>query len=307
VVSLSLVIPATNDPVTLERVLAAVESADPAPDEVIVVREPESLGPAAARNRGAQQAAADVLVFLDADVEVHPDAFGRIRAAFEEDRELAALFGSYDDDPGADGVVSAFRNLLHHHVHHEGAGPATTFWAGLGAVRREVFHSLGGFDATRYPHASVEDIELGMRLHASGARIVLDPEIQGKHLKTWTLLTMTETDLLRRGVPWLRLVLESRSRSPALNLGPRHVVATGASVLLVIAVLRRDLRLALALVALLLVLDRHFYVLLARRQGPRVAAAGLALHVAHRLTSAAAVPLALSRHLREHLRSDDDA
>lgn len=306
-VSLSLVVPATDGPVTLERVLAAVERADPAPDEVIVVREPETLGPAAARNRGAELAAADVLVFLDADVEVHPDAFGRIRAAFEEDRELAALFGSYDDDPGGDGVVSAFRNLLHHHVHHEGAGPATTFWAGLGAVRREVFHSLGGFDATRYLHASVEDIELGMRLHATGARIVLDPKIQGKHLKTWTLMTMTETDLLRRGVPWLRLVFEGRSRSTALNLGPQHVVATGASVQLVIAVLRRDLRLALVLVALLLVLDRRFYLLLARRQGPRVAAAGVALHVAHRLTSAAAVPLALSRHLRDQLRPDRDA
>src|SRR5881275_2620193 len=149
-VSLSLVVPATDGPVTLERVLAAVERADASPDEVIVVREPERLGPAAARNRGAQLATADVLVFVDADVEVHPDAFGRIRAAFDEDPELAALFGSYDDDPGADGVVSAFRNLLHHHVHHEGAGPATTFWAGLGAVRRDVFEAAGGFDAERY-------------------------------------------------------------------------------------------------------------------------------------------------------------
>ncbi|MGH7896935.1 MAG: acetone carboxylase subunit gamma, partial [Candidatus Binatia bacterium] len=44
---------------------------------------------------------------------------------------------------------SRFRNLLHRHVHQEGAGPATTFWAGLGAIRREAFERVGGFDALR--------------------------------------------------------------------------------------------------------------------------------------------------------------
>ncbi|MDF2754156.1 MAG: pglI 2, partial [Gaiellaceae bacterium] len=82
-------------------------------------------------------------MFVDADVEVHEDAFQRIRSAFNGDPGLAAIFGSYDDAPGADGIVSDFRNLLHHHVHHQGAGVATTFWAGLGAIRREVFLDLG--------------------------------------------------------------------------------------------------------------------------------------------------------------------
>jgi transposase len=33
--------------------------------------------------------------------------------------------------------VSRFRNLLHHHTHTTHPGPACTFWAGCGAVRRE--------------------------------------------------------------------------------------------------------------------------------------------------------------------------
>jgi GT2 family glycosyltransferase len=303
--SLSVVIPATDRPPTLAEVVSAVKRADDPPDEIIVVDRPARIGPAAARNLGSRRAAGEVLVFVDADVEVHPDVFRRIRDAFAIDPELTAVFGSYDDDPGANGVVSTFRNLLHHHVHHEGAGAATTFWAGLGAMRRDAFEAIGGFDEARFPQASVEDIELGMRLHASGGRIVLDPTIQGKHLKKWTLLKMTETDLLRRGVPWLRLVMERRPRSGSLNLGPRHVLASGASVLLVVALLRRNPRQAAVVLGLLILLDRRFYLLLARRRGMHFAVAGLGLHVVHRLTSVAAVPLALTHHLRRKSHGDD--
>ena len=87
------------------------------------------------------------------------DALARIRAAFADDPGLTAVFGSYDDAPPG-GTVAAFRNLLHHHVHHRGAGPASTFWSGLGAIRRDAFLAVGGFDGERFPHPSVEDVDL---------------------------------------------------------------------------------------------------------------------------------------------------
>jgi glycosyltransferase involved in cell wall biosynthesis len=295
--TLTAVIPATDRPPTLARAVAAIERAASAPEELIVVDRPSHLSPAAARNLGSRQASGDVLVFVDADVEVQRDAFVRIRSAFENDADLAAVFGSYDDDPGAPGLVSDFRNLLHHYVHHQGAGAATTFWAGLGAVRRDVFLELDGFDEERFPQPSVEDIDLGSRLHANGRRIVLDPRIQGKHLKQWTLSSMAETDLLRRGVPWLRLVLEGRSRSTALNLGWSHRIGTGASLLIFVGLLRRNSWLVGSMLVLLIVLERRFYLLLLRRRGVTLAAVGMPLHVVHRLTSAAAVPIAVTTHL----------
>ena len=109
-------------------------------------------------------------MFVDADVAVHPDAFTRLRAAFAADRDLVAVYGSYDDSPADRATVSAFRNLLHHHVHQSGAGPAETFWTGLGAVRRSHFLAVGGFDEARYPHPSIEDIDFGHRLAPTGAR-----------------------------------------------------------------------------------------------------------------------------------------
>jgi GT2 family glycosyltransferase len=297
VVTLSVVIPATDRRATLDRVVEAVKRAAAGPEEVIVVDRPRHLGPAAARNLGSRRANGDVLVFLDADVEVHDDVFARIRAAFDTDASLTAVFGSYDDNPAGGGIVSDFRNLLHHHVHHEGAGIATTFWAGLGAVSRDAFLRVGGFDEERYPLPSIEDIEFGLRLHRDGGRILLDPAIQGKHLKSWTFTGMTETDLLRRGVPWLELMLEERSTSTALNLGWRHRVGTGASVLLLAVLAQRKFRLAVGMLMLLIALDRRFYGLLFRRRGGLLLAAGIPLHIVHRLTSAAAVPVALTKHL----------
>jgi GT2 family glycosyltransferase len=296
--SLSVIIPATDAPPTLGRVLDAIARAAEPPEQVIVVEEPPRAGPAAARNAGARLATGDVLVFVDADVEVHHDAFTRVRQAFADDADLAAVFGSYDDDADGVSLVTGFRNLLHHHVHQAGAGPATTFWAGLGALRREAFFDVGGFDAERFPHPSIEDIELGLRLHKSGRRIVLDPTLQGKHLKTWTVAAMTETDLRRRAIPWLRLVLEEGGpSSTALNLGWRHRAATAAAVALVVALLRRRTGAAIVWTTLLLLLDHDLYVLLFRRRGWPLLLAGVPLHIVHRLTAATALPVATAAHL----------
>jgi GT2 family glycosyltransferase len=263
-----------------------------------VIVEPPGIGPATARNLGAARATGDLLVFVDSDVEVHLDAFRRIRRAFEADGELAALFGSYDDDPERNGLVSDFRNLLHHHVHQTGAGAATTFWAGLGAIRRDEFLSVGGFDERRFPHASVEDIDLGMRLSRQGRSIVLDPLLQGKHLKRWSLTSMVRTDLLRRGVPWVRLLLESNDASSgALNLSWRNRASAASSLVLVLALVARRPKMAGAACMLLIGLNASFYSLLLSRRGLRQATTGIPLHVLHHLVSVAAVSLAGVAHL----------
>lgn len=282
----SVIVPATDPRPTLPRCVAGIRAALGPGDELIVVTEAPHPGAAAARNRGATEAGNEILVFVDADVEIAADALGRLRSRFAGDPQLVAVFGSYDDEPEERDVVSTFRNLLHHHVHHSAAGTIDSFWSGLGGVRRDAFDAAGGFDVA-IP-TSIEDIEFGARLHRYAGRIELDPTIQGKHLKRWSLGSMVRTDLRLRGVPWVRLALRGRATTHGLNLAWRHRLSAASCVVMVVSVCGRRPRTAAASLGALGLLNHRFYRLLARR-GPRYAVSGVCLHVLHHLTSAVAL------------------
>jgi len=255
----------------------------------VVVQIPGSPhGPAYARNRGVEAARGEVVVFVDADVVVHPDALRRFAWAFARDPRLGAVFGSYDDRPAAPGLVSRYRNLLHHWHHHQNAGEAETFWAGCGAVRRSVFFAAGKFDEWHYRKPSIEDIELGHRIHATGYRILLQPEIQCTHLKRWSLWNVVRTDVQDRGVPWMRLLLQEGKlgQRTSLNLKLIEKVNTamvGLALLApVLALVVRDPRwLALTVfgVGFVAVANRRFYRFLARSGGAGFAVAAFPLHL----------------------------
>jgi cellulose synthase/poly-beta-1,6-N-acetylglucosamine synthase-like glycosyltransferase len=177
-------------------------------------------GPAYARNRGFELSRGEVVVFIDADVVVHTDTLRRFVEIFEQHDDVGAVCGSYDADPPEQGLMSQYRNLVHHHVHHQNAGDVDTFFAGVGAVRRDVFAEAGMYDEWHFARPQIEDIELGARIRGLGKRILLQPEIQGTHCKAWTLASVLRTDLRDRGIPWARLLAHRGSMlsSATLNL-----------------------------------------------------------------------------------------
>lgn len=242
-------------------------------------------GPGAARNLAARRASCPILLFVDADVALHADAVERMRARFGSESDLQAVFGSYDDAPAAPGLVSRFRNLLHHHTHTSQPGPACTFWAGCGAVRRDQFLALGGFDAETFVKPSIEDIEFGLRLHDDGGRILLDPTIQGTHLKRWTLGLMVRTDIQQRAIPWSQLLLSRRHLPATLNLSLASRLSGGLSLLVLAALVALaipvlwpwSLLTGIGSLAGLLLLNRSLLALLLKRGGPALAVAGVAL------------------------------
>ena len=287
---LAVVVPATDAPLTLERCLRAIRTAEEPPDELEVVEAPHRMGPAAARNLGTARTTGDVVVFVDADVVVAPDSFTRIRAHFRDDPAPVAVFGSYDDAVETQTLAARFRNLLHHHVHTRAAGEATTFWAGLGAVRRDAFEEVGGFDPEQ---RMLEDIELGLRLSGAGGRLVLDPLIRGTHLKNWTFRQMVKTDFADRGVPWVHLMLDHRDVPTTLNLGWRDRASALVSCAALVFALRRRPIGATASAAVLVALNRPFYSVLCRKLGATDAVRSVPIHIAHHVAGVAAVPVAL--------------
>ncbi len=183
----------------------------------MVLYSPERRGPAAARNLGASAATGDVLLFVDADVVVHPGAVGCVRARLSAEQSVDAVIGSYDTRAPAENLLSQYNNLLAHYVHQHARTEGSTFWGACGAIRRSSFTRLGGFDES-YAVPSVEDIELGLRLVDAGGRVVVARELQATHLKRWDARSLLVSDVLRRAVPWSELILRRRRLQDDLNI-----------------------------------------------------------------------------------------
>lgn len=235
--TISVIIPVYNGGEAFRRCLSSLTKASPQPSEVIVVadgdtdgsgqlaqdfgakviRVPTSGGPAKARNLGAKAASGDILFFIDADVEVHNNTIGQVATTFHQESELAALIGSYDDQPGAPNFLSQYKNLFHHYTHQTGSEDASTFWGACGAIRRDIFLAVGGFDQS-YRLPCVEDIELGNRLKRKGYRIGLRKTIQVKHLKCWRTYSLLRADIFYRAIPWTAIILRDREMVNDLNL-----------------------------------------------------------------------------------------
>lgn len=225
--SFSIIIPSYYFGTLLRRCLAGISAQTCPVAELIVVfdREPDSealsltksagakivlnashQGDAGSRNAGAKVATSEVLLFVDEDVELHPDVLALYSEAFTNDSGLAAAFGCYDDTPSELNFFSQYKNLLNHFVHQNGRENASTFCSAFGAVRRSVFVKMAGF-STSQGALSISDIELGYRIRESGHSIRLIKEAQAKHLKRWTFASLLHGDVLVRAPSWTQMLL----------------------------------------------------------------------------------------------------
>lgn len=309
-VFVSVIVPVYNGGKGFERCLAGIHSSTYASYELIVVDNgstdgsasiaknhgaevlhcPGPSGPGAARNMGAQNARGAILFFVDADVVVYPETLMQIVRNFEQDSELAAVFGSYDDSPAAQNFLSQYKNLLHHFVHQNASSQASTFWGGCGAIRKKVFHKVGGFDQERYPTPSIEDIELGCRMHSLGYRIFLDKQVQAKHLKEWRFASLLRAEILYRAVPWTELILSKYGLANDLNIQISQRVSSALVGLIVLCLpfsavfpsLAYGILICLALIGLL---NKKLFLFFFRRKGPTFCVLAFSMHLFYYLYS----------------------
>ncbi|MGI8807849.1 MAG: glycosyltransferase family 2 protein [Acidimicrobiales bacterium] len=193
-VTVSLCILVHDRPTELAEALA---SGDDQPwDEVIVLdmasdppippspgvrwlRSDANVGVTAGRNRLAQEASGDILVFLDDDAVFLTPAVERLRAAFGADEALGAVAFRVRRAVGA--VAS-----LEHPFRGAGSESARatpsecTYFVGCGyAMRRDAHLAAGGYDDRFF--YSTEEVDLSFRLLRDGWRLEYDPSIEVEH------------------------------------------------------------------------------------------------------------------------------
>src|SRR5262249_27233206 len=130
------------------------------------------------------------------------------------------------------------KNLLHHHTHQysaNGSEQVRTFWCGCGVIRREVYLQAGGLSEF-YNKPSIADIEIGVRLHATGNRLSIFPKLHGKNRKRWSFKIWLYTDVFCRGIPWVRLMRATHDWTSQLNFSWVQRIATLAAAVLIACV-----------------------------------------------------------------------
>lgn len=170
-----------------------------------VVRGQGNIGFAAACNLGARAATEDVLIFLNPDVVLEPDAIDRVasvlralpspaivggdlrtpdgrpdRGSRRERVTLARAFVSYSGLSRLEGMFPGLRDFNR----HGDPLPKTPTDVGavsgaLMAMRRADFDAIGGFDEGYFLH--FDDVDICRRAEESGWRIVFAPGPHGIH------------------------------------------------------------------------------------------------------------------------------
>ena len=226
----------------------------------------ERKGPAKARNLGAKKSKGDVLFFVDVDVAIYPDSISKIVRELETHPEVSAVFGSYDDTPLEKNFFSIYKNLFHHFVHKNSDIQARTFWAGCGAVKRDIFLNSGGFPEV-YSTPSIEDVVFGYKLVEDGKKIKLLKELEATHLKKWSFSSLIKTDIVNRAIPWTKLA--SRKGLPKdlnFKLSDR-ISGIVCFVLLPFSALIGKFIFIIPLCLLLLIINRKLYSFFLKKRG----------------------------------------
>lgn len=185
----SVVIPCYKDSATLGRALDSVFSQSRAADEIIVVndaspetREIEAVlavyphvkyfvntvnrGLAATRNVGVHAALGDIVTFLDADDELHPQKIELQLSLFSPGRAVSCSVARIGDERGIDRVVRYPGEVTYSVLKDSSVLVRRNALTGASLmVSRELFLSLGGYDETL---RSCEDFDFWLRLLDAG-------------------------------------------------------------------------------------------------------------------------------------------
>jgi glycosyltransferase involved in cell wall biosynthesis len=188
--TVSCVIPAYNAERYLDRALRSVFDQSRPPDEIIVVDDGSAdgtadmlaaygsrlrvlhqanAGPAAARNRGIEMAAGQLICFQDADDEWHRDKLAKQLALFDARPDVGICI-THLRNVWAEHLVDGRRGIEEHASAND--PPGYVFQTSL--IRRSVFERVGMRDENL---RRAEDIEWFARARDAGVVLTVIPEV----------------------------------------------------------------------------------------------------------------------------------
>lgn len=227
----SVIVPVHNGEKVIDRCLRAIYESTYRNFEVVVVddcstdgtlgvveRYPVKLvslkkhaGVSKARNLGAESASGEFLVFIDADCILQRDTLElMVRAKLGGKADV--IGGTYTLIPyDAENFFSTFQSIYVNYCetrNWENPDYVATHCMGIDA---SLFREFGGFIEDSYIGfaASVEDVELSHRLRREGYRLMINPEIQVKHVFNFSLFKSLK-NAAKKSMYWTMYSLDNK-------------------------------------------------------------------------------------------------
>jgi len=143
-------------------------------------------GVSRARNLGIQQACAEIILLLDADILVSNDFLARVYQFFKANPEIHFLQGSYNPNSCYKNIMSEYKNLIFSfRAHQEGKTYVSFIHSACVAGRTKVLKQyLFNTWFTRR-----EDIEYGLRVSQDGFKIYHDPDFKVLHKRKFSFIS----------------------------------------------------------------------------------------------------------------------
>ena len=203
---ISVIIPNYNGSPTIGKCLESVFALNDEDLEVIVVddcsedgsldiirRYPCRLiqmethaGASAARNAGARDSNGDVLFFIDADCLLQENALSIIRKYLHAYSAEVVMGGTYTPIPPDPGFFSEFQSAFIHYFETKNNDAPDYLATHALVIRAETFRKMGGFREDFLP--ILEDVDFSHRLRSAGYRLIMNPDLQVRHIFNLSLL-----------------------------------------------------------------------------------------------------------------------
>jgi glycosyltransferase involved in cell wall biosynthesis len=211
---ISIVIPAAGAPDVFQECLSALFKGNRSPLEVLVIDDamdskayeiarqfPVRLlknpgkGVSAARNFGASQAKASILLFADTDVILPPNALELIENALKTET-IGGVIAIQSAKLRLTDFFSRYKNHWMRFTYHRLKGSVHLFYTSCAAISRNIFLKSDGFDEN-YRLPSIEDTAFGAALGRQNIAICILPALEVEHVKSYSIRTILRTDFQR--------------------------------------------------------------------------------------------------------------
>ncbi len=156
-----------------------------------------NYGAATARNKGAEKASGEILLFTDTDVILERTCLSQIAEGINSSNShFSGIVGRLADDSPMENFASSYKNLYMHYTYGLLPEEISVFYTSIAAIKKDVFHECKGFDIN-YRGASIEDMEFGERITAKGHKLLMNKDLKVKHLHRYSFSELLKTGFKR--------------------------------------------------------------------------------------------------------------